>query len=280
MRIALCNETVRDLDFGRQCRLAADLGYDGLELAPFTLSDQPHRISPTRRNELRRMAEDEGMVITGLHWLLVAPPGLSITSPDQETRNRTESVMKGLVDLCRDLGGSVLIHGSPKQRLIDPGEDRDAVVARAESLFRAAAEHAEQAEVTYCVEPLTTKETNYINSIAEAIELVRKIDHPAFRTMIDAKAASTAEPEPVASLCDRWIPTGLIAHVHLNDSNLKAPGQGTDLFAPVLRALKRNRYTGAIGVEPFDYFPTGPLQAARAIGYLRGILEALNPEWR
>jgi D-psicose/D-tagatose/L-ribulose 3-epimerase len=43
-----------------------------------------------------------------------------------------------------------------------------------------------------------------------------------------------------------------------------------------LRALVRHGYAGDIAVEPFDYVPDGPGAAARAIGYIRGILEALQ----
>jgi sugar phosphate isomerase/epimerase len=43
----------------------------------------------------------------------------------------------------------------------------------------------------------------------------------------------------------------------------------------VLAALRRSGYEGAVSVEPFRYEPDGPTCAARAIGYLRGILAAL-----
>ena len=48
-RLALCNEVVRELAFADQCALAKGLGYDGLEIAPFTLSDEPHRLPPAKR---------------------------------------------------------------------------------------------------------------------------------------------------------------------------------------------------------------------------------------
>jgi len=39
---------------------------------------------------------DNGLACSGLHWLLVAPKGLSITTPDVATWNRTLDVMKAL----------------------------------------------------------------------------------------------------------------------------------------------------------------------------------------
>jgi sugar phosphate isomerase/epimerase len=278
MRISLCNEVLRHLDFSSQCRYAAAIGYDGLEIAPFTLDANPHRLSPGRIAELRSAAEGEGLAITGLHWLLITPPGLSVTSPDPEVRRRTLDVMKGLVDLCAGLGGQVMIHGSPKQRQIDGTDERADAEARACELWRQVAEHAGPAGVTYCLEPLSPAETNFINSLEEAARLVRRIDHPALRSMLDTKAVRTGERESPETLARRWLPAGVIAHVHVNDRNLRGPGQGDDRFAGLFAVLRELGYGGVIGVEPFDYFPDGSAAAARAIGYLRGLLEGL--EWR
>jgi len=277
MRVALCNEVVRELEFAEQCSLAAALGYQGLEIAPFTLGDEPHTISAQSRNELRRMAEGEGIQITGLHWLLVTPKGLSVTTPDASVREKTLDVMKRLVELCADLGGEVLIHGSPQQRMIAEGDDPVAARSRARELFEVVAESAREAGVVYCIEALNREETNFINSLSEGIELVEEIGNTAFRTMLDTKAVSFMETEPVPVLLDRWLPQGMIAHVHVNDRNLRGPGQGQYQFGPVFAALARNQYAGVVGVEPFDYYPDGRTAAARAIGYIQGILESLKP---
>jgi sugar phosphate isomerase/epimerase len=264
------------MDFASQCRYAADLGFHGLEVAPFTLSESPHLLERKTRSEYRRIAESEGIQITGLHWLLLAPEGLSVTSRDNGVRERTLDVIRGLIELCADLGGEVLIHGSPKQRMIEDGDDREEAVGRAQELFASAAEAAEQSDVVYCIEALNKAETNYINSIDESVDLVRHIGNPAFRTMLDTKAALITETESVPALLDRWLPTGMIAHIHVNDSNLRAPGQGEVRFASVFSSLVRNEYKGVVGVEPFDYFPDGKTAAARAIGYIQGILEPLK----
>lgn len=264
------------MDFAAQCAYAADLGYQGLEIAPFTLSDHPHLLEKSTRLQYRRQAEDAGIQITGLHWLLLAPEGLSVTSRDRGVREETLSVMKSLVELCSDLGGKVLIHGSPKQRMIDERDDREEVVKRATELFSEVSEWAAQAGVIYCIESLNKAETNFINSIDEALELVQSIGNPSFRTMLDTKAASITESEPIPSILDRWLPSGMIAHIHVNDSNLRAPGQGEDRFSPIFSSLVRNKFTGVVAVEPFDYFPDGKAAAARAIGYIQGILEALG----
>ncbi len=274
MRIALCNEVLADLPLQRQCEVAARLGYDGLEIAPFTLSGSPESISTAEAARIRATVEASGLVVTGLHWLLVKPDGLSLTDPDAAVRARTLAVMTHLVGLCAELGGAVLVHGSPKQRQIAPGETHATALARLQDALAQIALAAARVGVIYCIEPLSRRETALINTVLEATELVRAIDHPNLRTMIDCSAAGLTETVSVPALIDRWFPTGLIAHVQVNDPNRRGPGQGEMKFAPILAALKRHDYAGTIAVEPFDYSPDGAGVAAFSAGYLRGLLEA------
>jgi sugar phosphate isomerase/epimerase len=275
MKIALCNEVLGKMPFAEQCVYAKALGYDGLEVAPFTLSDEPHRLSAAERAAARRAAGDAGIAIIGLHWLLVAPKGLSITAPDAAVRRTTVEVMRHLIDLCADLGGSVMVHGSPAQRRVAPDDTLEAAWGRARDCWAQIAERAGAAGVTYCIEPLSKDQTGLINTLEEAARMVNEIRHPAVRTMLDTSSAGRAESLGVAELIDKWLPTGLIRHVQVNDRDRRGPGQGDDQFAPVFAALKRNGYDGVVSVEPFDYQPDGPATAARAIGYIRGILETL-----
>jgi sugar phosphate isomerase/epimerase len=276
MRIALCNEVLAPMEFARQCELAAALGYDGLEVAPFTLGDNPLALTAAQRTQIRRAAQDAGLVISGLHWLLARPPGLSITSPDVAVRQRTLDTLRGLVDLCADLGGTVLVHGSPAQRRLPDGDTAHAAREHALQAIAAAAEHAGKAGLTYCIEALAAPEANFINTLQEAADVVCRLGVPALRTMLDCCAAGRAEARPPAQLLDDWLPSGLIAHVQVNDPNRRGPGQGELEFVPIFAALRRHGYGGWVAVEPFDYLPDGPTCAARAIGYLRGIIEGLE----
>jgi sugar phosphate isomerase/epimerase len=92
--------------------------------------------------------------------------------------------------------------------------------------------------------------------------------------MLDTCTAAEAESEPPAALLDRWLPTGMIAHVHLNDANRRAPGEGAMRFAPVVAALRRHGYDGWMAVEPFVFEPDRRACAARAAGYMHGLMEA------
>ena len=272
MRIALCNEVLRDLPFPQQCELAAALGYDGLEIEPFTLDPEaPHALPAARRAALRRMAESAGAPIVSLHWLLVAPAGLSICAEDPGLLARTREVMRGLIGLAADLGAAVLVHGSPQQRPVRNAAD----AARAEETMAMAGRWAQEAGLLYCLEPLDAGQTSWARTVAEAAAIIRRVNLPGLITMLDVSAAGNGEAEPVPDLLDQWLPEGVIGHVHFNDRNRRGPGQGEDRFAPILSALRRHGYAGWCAVEPFDYQPDGPAAAARAIGYLRGVAEGL-----
>ena len=280
MKFSLCNEVLQPLPFAEQCALAAKLGYDALEVAPFTLAEDPMRITDAQAMQFERIAQDHGLHISGLHWLLVAPAGLSIVSDDQRVRDNTVSVMRRLVELCAIMGGQYLVHGSPRQRSVPPGTPREAALERARDCFAEAAVAARDLGIVYCIEPLAPGETDLINTVAEAAAIVDELASPGLKTMIDCSAAGQAEAQSVEALMARWIPSGHVAHVQVNDPNRRGPGQGEMRFAPILQTLQRMRamghYHGQVAVEPFDYVPDGPGCAAHSIGYLKGILEGLD----
>ena len=274
-RIALCNEVIREMSLADQCAFAAAVGYDAIELAPFTVSAEPHHLTATERREIRATIEGAGLAVASLHWLLVSPEGLSITDPDEAVRRHTREVMAGLCDLAADLGAPVLVHGSPAQRRLPEGREAEAARWTHEA-FAAAARAAERAGVTYCVEPLAPPANNNILTLAEAVALVDAIASPNLRTMLDTSAAGIAESNPIPDLIARYVASGHIAHVHFNDPNRRGPGEGEMRFGPILEALFAAGYRGDISVEPFVYEPDGPACAARAAGYVKGVIEALG----
>ena len=273
MKFALCNEVLAPLPFAEQCRIAAALGYAGLEVAPFTVTGEPAAMTDQAARDLARIAAGHGLVITGLHWLLVKPAGLSITSPDAAVHANTIAFMRRLCELCAAMGGNYLVHGSPKQRMIADGETKDVALARATEAFAAAGGAARENHVTYCIEPLSRDQTPLINTVAEAATIVQAVNNPHLRTMIDTSSAGLAETESIPDLINRWLPTGLIGHVQVNDPNRRGPGQGEMKFGPILKSLSTHCFSGFVAVEPFEYVPDGMGSAAWAIGYLRGLIE-------
>jgi len=254
-RHATCNEGFKDWDFAQAAKTIRKIGYTGIELAPFTLAEDATTLSADQRREYRRIIESEGLTFVGLHWLLVGPKDIHVTTPDRAIRERSWQYVHGLIDLCADLGpNGVMVFGSPKQRAstggISPQEAKKHFVEGLAGL----ADHAAQRGVTVLVEALSPDQTDVVTSLAEAVEVVQTINHPAIRTMFDTHNA-VAETEPHDVLVDRYF--DLIRHVHVNEMDGRRPGLGDYDFKPVLRVLKRRNYQGWVSLEAFD-FTGGP----------------------
>lgn len=269
MRFSICNELFEGWPWERVCDFVGELGYQGLEVAPFTLAESAELVSAARRRELRQSAEARGISVVGLHWLLVKPPELHITYPDPDIRRRTGEYFVELVQLCADLGGRVLVIGSPKQRNLLPGVTRAQAVDFAREVFAPALTPAERLGVTLAFEPLSPADTNFINTAAEAIELADRIAHPNFRVNLDVKAMSS-EPRGVPDVIRSA--AGRFAHVQVNDPNGRGPGMGGLRFEPILAALKQAGYDGWLSVEAFDFTPGAEAIAKQSIECLTRVM--------
>jgi D-psicose/D-tagatose/L-ribulose 3-epimerase len=277
MKLALCNEVLAGRPLAEQCRLAAALGYQGLEIAPFTLAPDPFALGERDGAAWRAAAAAHGIAVSSLHWLLARPEGLSLTTGDAAVRSRTIALLRRLIDVAAAAGARVLVHGSPMQRAPQPGQSVADALARLEDALAQLAPQAHAAGVTYCIEPLSPAETPVINTLAEAAALVDRVGSPALRTMLDVSAASQAESEAPAVLLARYLASGHVAHVQFNDRNRRGPGQGQTRHAEVVQVLRSRGYEGWVAVEPFLYEPDGLSAAAFAAGYVRGLLEAPSP---
>ncbi|WP_418315041.1 sugar phosphate isomerase/epimerase family protein [Piscinibacter sakaiensis] len=276
MKLALCNEVLRHLDFEAQCARAAALGCDALELAPFTVGSGAADWTLASAQRLRRQAADHGLTISSLHWLLVQPEGLSLSTGDAALFERTVDLLRVLIDFAAACGAQVLVHGSPKQRSPAAGQSLADALARCTEGWARLADHADGAGVVYCIEPLAPFETPLINTVAEATAVVDQIASPGLKTMLDLSAASHAEQDDAPAVLRRWLPSGHIAHVQLNDHNRRGPGQGDTPVLPALRMLHQLGYAGWLAIEPFDYHPDADSCAAFSVGHVRGLMEHLR----
>ena len=266
MRYAICNETFEGWDHARVCRFVAEVGYQGLELAPFTLAPRITDVSAERRRTLRRQAEDCGVQLIGLHWLLAKTEGLQVTAPDEAVRRRTADYLVELARGCRDLGGDLMVFGSPKQRPVPPGATKAQAMDWAADTFRRALPGVADCGVRLCLEPLSPSDTDFLNTCAEAVELLDRVGHPSFVLHLDVKAMATDEA-PAPELIRRH--AARAGHFHANDKNLRGPGFGDTDFVPIFRALRASGYPGWVSVEVFDYSPDPETIARASLRYMR-----------
>ena len=266
VRFAICNELFEGWPFEEVCAYVKSVGYDGLELAPFTLAPLITDLDRGTRIELRQQAADAGVEIIGLHWLLAKTEGLHLTSPDAAVRARTPDYLVALARAACDFGGHLMVFGSPKQRSLSPGVTWEQAFDFATETFRRAMPGVADHGVRICMEPLAPVETDFINTCAEGTRLMDAVGHPNFVLHLDVKAMSSEET-PVPDLIRKYVPrTG---HFHANDPNMRGPGFGDTDFVPIFRALEDAGYAGWVSVEVFDYKPDPKTIAQRSIDYMR-----------
>jgi sugar phosphate isomerase/epimerase len=268
LRFALCNELFEGWDFDRVCRFVKATGYDGLELAPFTLGARVADLAPAQRATIRKTAEAAGLEIVGLHWLLAKTEGLHLTSPDRAVRSRTSLYLTSLAELCHELGGAVMVFGSPAQRSLPPGVTGADALAFAVETIRGALPALERLGLTLCVEPLTRDETDFLNSCEEATQLIDLVNHPSVRLQLDVKSMSS-EPIPIPDLIRRH--AHRTGHFHANDPNRRGPGFGLVDFQPIFAALREAGYDRWVSVEVFDYSPDPETIARQSLEYMKSI---------
>jgi sugar phosphate isomerase/epimerase len=269
MKLAICNETFQDRPLEDGFRFAAECGYTGIEIAPFTVAPLVTDVSAAQRDEVRRLAEAAGLEIIGIHWLLAKTEGFYMTSPEADVRRRTSDYFAELARFCADLGGRVMVCGSPQQRNLLPGVTHEQAMDHAAEVFSAVVPALEEHEVVLALEPLAPAETDFMQTADSAVGLIERIGSPHVRLHLDCKAMSS-ESEPIPELIRRH--HKLTAHFHANDPNLRGPGMGDLDFRPIFEALGEVDYQGWVSVEVFDYEP-GPERLAReSIEYMQRVL--------
>jgi sugar phosphate isomerase/epimerase len=266
MKFGICNETWQGWDFGRTCDAIAAAGYEGVEIAPFTLNDDPGLLTESAATDLGKVARAAGLDVIGLHWLLVKPPGLHLTTADDAVRQKTAEFARHLARVCAAMGGSIMVWGSPKQRNLNDGVAYEDAVRRAADVIRQVCETAGPLGVTIAMEPLATAETNFLNTARETVRFIEIVDHPSCRLHLDVKAMS-GEKTPIPQIISES--KAYLAHVHANDPNLRGPGFGQVKFEPIARALREAGYDGYVSVEVFDYTPDPQTIARESIEYLK-----------
>jgi sugar phosphate isomerase/epimerase len=270
---SICNEVYQDWPFHDACKSIRNIGYTGIEIAPFTLAETPAAISSAERKQYRGIISSEGLRFVGLHWLMVSPKGLHVTTPDQTLREKSWQHVRDLIDLCADLGdGGVMVFGSPKQRSATDGSTVADATKRFEEMFAALSGHAMQRRVTLLVEALPADQSDVVNTLAAAVDIVKNVGSPAVRTMFDSHNGAD-ETEPHSVIVDRYF--DYIRHVHVNEMDGRHPGTGNYDFKPVFDVLRRRGFGGWISLEAFDFTPGAEKIASESLQHIESEIAKL-----
>jgi sugar phosphate isomerase/epimerase len=267
-RYAICNETFGEQPLAKACNMAAECGYSGIEIAPFTLAPLATEIPAVQRGEIRRTIARAGLECVGLHWLLAHTEGFHVAHPEREVRDRTVEYLGETARLCRDLGGRVLVFGSPQRRSLLPGVTLEAALGHIREIFTRLVPVLETTDTVVALEPLSPSETDVLTTAAETCRLLEAIGSPHVRLHLDVKAMA-AEPTPTPEIIRASAPW--LEHFHANDENLQGPGFGVVDFLPIFQALDEVSYSCWVSVEVFDDSPGAERLARESIAYMRRV---------
>jgi sugar phosphate isomerase/epimerase len=278
MKYAFCNEMFGDEPFEQAWPQVATLGYSGVEIAPFTLWKEDEHfdaraVPKFMRQKVAQVARDAGLEVVGLHWLLAKTSGYYLTNPDAAVRSATADYLKALAQLCADVGGKVMVLGSPQQRNLLPGVGYNDAEQCAAEILRAAMPACESLGVTIALEPLGPAEGDFMLTAEAGIRLAKLVDSPHCKLHLDVKAMSSEKHSipVVIEASQEWL-----VHFHANDPNLLGPGMGDVEFGEIFQTLHDIQYDGWVSVEVFKYEPS-PMEIARvSIEYMQQIEAAVE----
>jgi sugar phosphate isomerase/epimerase len=237
-------------DLAEGCRLAAELGFDAVEVFPPSAE-------AVDVGELRRLLERHHLALaamgTGAGWVRQK---LTLTSPDAGVRERAVAFVRSIIDRAGPLGAGAII-GSMQGRWGD-GLDRSAALGHLTQALNTLGEHARQYGVPLMYEPLNRYETNLVNTVEDGVRLLRSLSTSNVVLLADLFHMNIEEASlPGAIRAGR----GHIGHVHFVDSNRRPAGNGHLDYGPISAALREIDYTGHASAEALPY--PNPIEAAR-----------------
>jgi len=270
MKLGMCNELLKHLGVEGGLQHLARLGYDGVEVAPWTINPSVMDISDDDAKRVRAMAEAAKIEILGLHWVFGNQSECHLTHPSALVRKRTLEYLQHIVALCGKLGGRVVIFGSPNQRTVPEGLEYGRAWEYAKDILgnRGMLDAIEKHGVTFCLEPLSANQTNFINTTEEAIRFAREMNHPHFGMMLDGYTLGWAG-EDIPKAIRQSAP--YLKHFHADDETGKGPGYGRLDYTPIATTLREVGFSGYVSVEIHNYDLNPEETASRCIGYLRRV---------
>ncbi len=218
-----------------------DLGFDGVEVPIFA----PGTIDTER---VRRHAERHGLAITASGAL---PPGARFYG-SAASRKRAERYLLGAIRVCQELGAGVFCGplykpvGDTDESLSLPVQRRETAKALAHPVA-----DAESRGVVLAFEPLNRFETNFLNTVDDAVAFARALDSSAAGLLLDTFHMHIEEKDTAAAIA-RAGRARAIAHFHACENDRGAAGSGQVHWAPVAKALRRSGYDGWVVLESFS----------------------------
>ena len=242
---------------------AAELGYDGVELALKDVSE----INPSRLDVLLK---SNGLSVSCVSTGQVfADTGYMFTDTDKKRRAVLTRIFKSMIDFASEYGQLVNI-GRIRGMI---GEDGKAnAEMRFIELAQELCDYARKRGSTLILEPVNRYEINFINTVEQGVELLKKVNRPNMKLMPDVFHMNIEDVTIGAELAKH---IDHISYIHLADSNRLAPGWGHTDFRDIFTNLKKVDYSGWASVEILPV-PDPDSAARQAAEYLKPWIAEYN----
>ena len=271
MRLAVCNKTLNDRPVEAFFALAGDAGFDAVEVIPGSLGTPIADPDPAMRVQILQVARAMGLEFVAMNSIFEHVPTFNLVTDDSDLRQRSAEELVAIVHLGAHMGVTSIVIGSPRQRRAPANASFDEATDLFIDGLIPAATVAQEFGITLCLEPLIPSLTNFMNDTTEGITVARRMNHPAVKLVLDVKqiARETQNFKSAVEIALPWL-----AHVHVNDANMQAPGEGDTDFLPIIKSLKEVGYGGVISIEAFTFADDPKLVLTRSRRHLESILDA------
>ncbi len=242
-------------------------GYDYIEL---TVTNVVPEVSDADFGMLKKKLST--LSVRPEAWRRFIPSTLPVVGPAVDFNKVTEFVKITLRRIA-ELGGCVVVFGSPRARNIPEGFPRETAYSQLVQFLQTAADEAAKNDITIVIEPIR-KNCNILNSIPEAVALAKTLNRKEVKVLADLYHMASQE-EPVQAVTEA---SGDLYHVHLpvpDSPGLSEPrAVGEDLpdypVEDFLEQLWKLNYKHRISVEDLDRkFMNLEREAPLVLAYLK-----------
>ena len=245
MKLSISNLAFLDSPLEDVLPQLAELHIQGVEMAPSRLWEDPLGSTIEERVSMKKKIAAHDVSVVGLQSLFYKHPDLQIFA-ESPCRKKCLQHLLGMVDLCADLGGELIVFGAAGTR---KRGDLDLATAQriARDFFCMAAEHAKTRNIYICFEPLSpVYHCDFVNTIAQGAEFVEAVGHPNLRLLIDTGSMFLNGEDSLEQI-HNFI--GLTQHIHINDPQLAPAGGKNYQHEKIARVIKEEGYQGWLTME-------------------------------
>jgi sugar phosphate isomerase/epimerase len=216
-----------------------DAGYDYVELPVATVLPEA---SDAEWDQVRR--EILKYTIKPEAWYVLLPGDFRVTGPEVDWP-RLRRYLATAFRRIAEVEGRVVVFGSGRARRVPDGFPFDEARKQIEDFVKAAGDAAHEKALRLAIEPLNRRESNMINSVAEALSHAAALSHPSVGVLADFFHMDE-EHEPFADIIEA---RHYLTHVHIADTDRRHPGSGRYDYAGFFAALREAGYAGRMSVE-------------------------------